>query len=206
MSSHNRQTRLGLAALLLTTCLGTSGWAQAADEAQSKGKIEARSELFAKDHTDQFTSWKGTSESRERTDALAEDPQMVVLWAGYPFSKDYNKPRGHFYALTDVRETLRTGAPKTAEDGPLPMACWSCKGPDVARVIDDLAPLEADAEAALTLDQVDVSARTWREHIEQQPAPAQGRRRAVALRRSRPLCIGPGGFRCVAARAARGSR
>ena len=49
VSSHNRQTRLGLAALLLTTCLGTSGWAQAADEAQSKGKIEARSELFAKD-------------------------------------------------------------------------------------------------------------------------------------------------------------
>ena len=62
---------------------------------------------------------------------------MVVLWGGYPFAKDYNKPRGHFYALTDVRETLRTGAPKTAEDGPLPMACWSCKGPDVARVIDE---------------------------------------------------------------------
>ena len=40
VSSHNRQTRLGLAALLLTTCLGTSGWAQAADEAQPKGKIE----------------------------------------------------------------------------------------------------------------------------------------------------------------------
>ncbi|MEA7520260.1 ammonia-forming cytochrome c nitrite reductase subunit c552, partial [Salmonella enterica subsp. enterica serovar Virginia] len=26
-------------------------------------------------------------------------------------------------------------APKTAEDGPLPMACWSCKSPDVARLI-----------------------------------------------------------------------
>ncbi|MGL6052807.1 MAG: ammonia-forming cytochrome c nitrite reductase subunit c552, partial [Aeromonas salmonicida] len=136
VSSHNRLTRLGLAALLLTTCFGASGLAQA-DEANSKGKIEARSELFAKDHVDQFSSWKGTSESATRTDALAEDPQMVVLWGGYPFSKDYNKPRGHFFALTDVRETLRTGAPKTAEDGPLPMACWSCKGPDVARVIDE---------------------------------------------------------------------
>ncbi|MDI5303916.1 ammonia-forming cytochrome c nitrite reductase subunit c552, partial [Salmonella enterica subsp. enterica serovar Anatum] len=30
---------------------------------------------------------------------------------------------------------VRTGAPKTAEDGPLPMACWSCKSPDVARLI-----------------------------------------------------------------------
>ncbi len=48
------------------------------------------------------------------------------------------------------------------------------------------APLVAPpAEAALTLDQVDVSARTWREHIEQQPAPAQGRRRAVTPAPSR---------------------
>ena len=43
--------------------------------------------------------------------------------------------RGHAFAVTDVRETLRTGAPKNAEDGPLPMACWSCKSPDVARLI-----------------------------------------------------------------------
>ena len=106
MGSQHRHIKLGLTALLLTSWLGTCGWAQA-DDATTKGKIEARSELFAKDHADQFTSWKGTSESKERTDALAEDPQMVVLWAGYPFSKDYNKPRGHFYALTDVRETLR---------------------------------------------------------------------------------------------------
>ncbi len=100
-------------------------------------KIEGRSDLFAKDHPDQYKSWQATSESKDRVDALAEDPNLVILWAGYPFAKDYNKPRGHFYALTDVRETLRTGTPKTAEDGPLPMACWSCKGPDVARVINE---------------------------------------------------------------------
>lgn len=78
---------------------------------------------------------EATSEQSAREDALAEDPRLVILWAGYPFSRDYNKPRGHAYAVTDVRETLRTGAPKTAEDGPLPMACWSCKSPDVARLI-----------------------------------------------------------------------
>ncbi|MEH2921404.1 ammonia-forming nitrite reductase cytochrome c552 subunit [Samsonia erythrinae] len=97
--------------------------------------IEARNAVFTDQHPDQFNSWKATSEQSERHDALAEDPNMVILWAGYPFSRDYNKPRGHAYALTDVRETLRTGAPKTAEDGPLPMACWSCKSPDVARLI-----------------------------------------------------------------------
>ena len=59
------------------------------------------------------------------------------------------------------------------------------------------APLVAPpAEAALTLDQVDVSARSWREHIEQQPAPAQGRRRAVTpapsrSRRAEPLSDRP---------------
>ncbi|MGS8722748.1 ammonia-forming cytochrome c nitrite reductase subunit c552, partial [Salmonella enterica subsp. enterica serovar Infantis] len=58
-----------------------------------------------------------------------------ILWAGFPFSRDYNIPRGLAYAVTDVRERLRTGAPKTAVDGPLPMACWRCKSPDVARLI-----------------------------------------------------------------------
>ncbi|WP_043988845.1 ammonia-forming nitrite reductase cytochrome c552 subunit [Pectobacterium parmentieri] len=101
----------------------------------SPAPIEARNSTFINQHPDQFNSWKATSEQAERHDALAEDPMMVILWAGYPFSRDYNKPRGHAYALTDVRETLRTGAPKTAEDGPLPMACWSCKSPDVARLI-----------------------------------------------------------------------
>ncbi len=101
----------------------------------SPSPVEAKNEVFTQKHPDQFNSWKATSEQSERHDALAEDPNMVILWAGYPFSRDYNKPRGHAYALTDVRETLRTGAPKTAEDGPLPMACWSCKSPDVARLI-----------------------------------------------------------------------
>lgn len=76
-----------------------------------------------------------------RVDATAEDPRLVILWAGYPFSRDYNKPRGHAFAVTDVRETLRTGAPKNAEDGPLPMACWSCKSPDVARLIRKTAKM-----------------------------------------------------------------
>ncbi|WP_312072636.1 ammonia-forming nitrite reductase cytochrome c552 subunit [Atlantibacter sp.] len=109
--------------------------AEQAPSATPPAKIETHNEVFANKHPDQFNSWKATSEQSEREDALADDPNMVILWAGYPFSRDYNKPRGHAYALTDVRETLRTGAPKTAEDGPLPMACWSCKSPDVARLI-----------------------------------------------------------------------
>lgn len=112
--------------------------AQANDKeagATSPIAIETHNEKFSAKFPDQFSSWKATSEQSERVDALAEDPNLVILWAGYPFAKDYSKPRGHYYAITDVRETLRTGAPKTPEDGPLPMACWSCKSPDVARMI-----------------------------------------------------------------------
>ena len=45
---------------------------------------------------------------------------MVVLWAGYTFSKDYSTPRGHMYALNDAIHSLRTGAPMKAADGPQP--------------------------------------------------------------------------------------
>lgn len=113
----------------------TSVYAEQTPESAKTVTVEAKNEMFAPQHPDQYQSWKATSEQSAREDALAEDPRLVILWAGYPFSRDYNKPRGHAYAVTDVRETLRTGAPKTAEDGPLPMACWSCKSPDVARLI-----------------------------------------------------------------------
>ncbi|MFW0765244.1 ammonia-forming nitrite reductase cytochrome c552 subunit [Trabulsiella odontotermitis] len=121
--------------LILPLCFIFSAHAEPTAVPAKSAPIEAKNETFASKNPDQYQSWKATSEQSDRVDALAEDPRLVVLWAGYPFSRDYNKPRGHAYAVTDVRETLRTGAPKNAEDGPLPMACWSCKSPDVARLI-----------------------------------------------------------------------
>lgn len=38
---------------------------------------------------------------------LERDPRQVILFAGYPFSKDYNDDRGHANALADVRATGR---------------------------------------------------------------------------------------------------
>lgn len=102
------------------------------------GKIgDPRNEQFESSHSQQYETWKATSESSEIEDALEHDPNMVIMWAGYGFAKDYNKARGHFYAIDDLRNTLRTGAPKDEKTGPMPMACWSCKGPDVARIIDE---------------------------------------------------------------------
>ncbi|MCJ2376513.1 ammonia-forming nitrite reductase cytochrome c552 subunit [Vibrio sp. ZSDZ34] len=105
--------------------------------ASEDGLMDPRNQAYEQDHPDQYKSWKQTSESAEIEDALEHDPNMVIMWAGYGFAKDYNKARGHFYALDDVRQTLRTGGPTDAKSGPMPMACWSCKSPDVARIIDE---------------------------------------------------------------------
>jgi len=69
-------------------------------------------------------------------------PQLAILWAGYGFAKDYNAPRGHFNALQSNINTLRTGAPTGPDDGPMPMACWSCKSTDVPRIMERDGELE----------------------------------------------------------------
>ena len=104
---------------------------------EQKAIGDPRNDQFEKNHPDQYHSWRQTSESETIEDGLKEDPNMVILWAGYGFAKDYNKARGHFYAIDDVRQTLRTGGPTDETSGPMPMACWSCKSPDVARAIEE---------------------------------------------------------------------
>ena len=67
-----------------------------------------------------------SAKSDQIIDMLEEKPQLVILWAGYGFAKDYNAPRGHFYALQSNQNTLRTGAPVDDMTGPMPTACWTC--------------------------------------------------------------------------------
>ncbi len=64
-------------------------------------------------------------------DYLEKYPELVVLWAGYAFSREYNQGRGHYYAVKDVRESLRT-------DVPQPATCWTCKSPDVPRLMEQM--------------------------------------------------------------------
>ena len=51
-------------------------------------------------------------------DALEKRPEMVILWAGYAFSKDYSTPRGHMHAIEDITASLRTGSPMSPTEGP----------------------------------------------------------------------------------------
>ncbi len=104
--------------------------------------IENKSEEWARYYPRQYSSWKKTKEQDELTDMLKEKSQLAVLWAGYGFAKDYNAPRGHYYALQDNVNTLRTGAPVDDKTGPMPTACWTCKSPDVPRIQERDGELE----------------------------------------------------------------
>jgi nitrite reductase (cytochrome c-552) len=66
-------------------------------------------------------------------DYLAETPANVILFAGYSFAKEYRQARGHVYAIEDVTTTKRVNE-KTAA------TCWTCKSPDVPRLMAQLGP------------------------------------------------------------------
>ncbi|MGQ9621420.1 MAG: ammonia-forming cytochrome c nitrite reductase subunit c552 [Bacteroidales bacterium] len=68
-------------------------------------------------------------------DMLQESPGMVILWAGYSFSKDYKQGRGHYYSVEDILQTLRTGAPGPDKPSPAPNTCWTCKSSNVPGMI-----------------------------------------------------------------------
>ena len=119
-------------------------------------EIIAQNEKFKADYPREYETWAMTEDttfkskynSSQEVDVLEQRPEMVVLWAGYAFSRHYNTPRGHKHALEDMRKILRTGNPgitiKTADGRDSiavdmqPATCWTCKGPDVPRMMREL--------------------------------------------------------------------
>lgn len=88
------------------------------------------------------TSFVSKYNGNAHIDQLEQFPALVILWAGYGFSKDYNQAKGHFYAIKDIYNTLRTGAPGVTETEPMPATCWTCKSPDVPRLMNDIGVKE----------------------------------------------------------------
>ncbi|MFA7536968.1 MAG: ammonia-forming cytochrome c nitrite reductase subunit c552, partial [Desulfuromonadales bacterium] len=105
-------------------------------------KLEPRSSEWGKYFPRQYDSYMKTRKSDDIKDVLKADPALVVMWAGYGFATDYNAPRGHYYALEDNINSLRTGSPSDAGSGPMPSACWTCKSPDVPRLMDKNGELD----------------------------------------------------------------
>ncbi len=114
---------------------------------QFTDSIIAQNEKFKADYPREYETWSMTEDtsfvskynSSQEVDVLEQRPEMVVLWAGYAFSRHYNTPRGHKHALDDMRKILRTGNPGIDGDKDMqPATCWTCKGPDVPRMMREL--------------------------------------------------------------------
>ncbi len=108
------------------------------------GGQEPDSSVWGKNFPREYQTWLETRDTSFRSrynggaprDMLEEHPVMVVLWAGYGFAKDYDQGRGHYYSVTDVRETLRTGPAGS------PGTCWTCKSSDVPRMMNQTGAAE----------------------------------------------------------------
>lgn len=113
-------------------------------------EFEPRNEEWGKHYPREFQTYYQTADTTfaskhggaARRDMLEEFPDLVMLWAGYPFSKNYNQARGHYYAIEDVHNILRTAAPMTPDEGPMTATCWTCKGPDVPRLMAQVGPAD----------------------------------------------------------------
>lgn len=112
--------------------------------------IEPRDSVWGLNYPRQYQSYMKTADTTFRgyvstsgfKDALKDQPELVILWAGYAFSKDYNQPRGHAHAVTDVHRTLRIGSPMNPGDGVMPSTCWTCKSTDVPRLMSEMGVTE----------------------------------------------------------------
>ena len=91
-------------------------------------EMEPDSSKWGVNFPNQYSTLLLTEDNNNRTtfggsepySKLEQDPRLIQLFAGYPFSEDYNEERGHMNSLTDVRATKRVNE-KT------PGTCYSCK-------------------------------------------------------------------------------
>jgi len=101
--------------------------------------FETDSARWGENYPRQYGSYRRMRDDTTRTrfggaeprDLLAETPANVILFAGYGFAKEYRQARGHVWAVEDVKQTKRV-TDKT------PATCYTCKSPDVPRLIDQM--------------------------------------------------------------------
>ncbi len=99
--------------------------------------MEPDSTLWAVNFPNQYDTLMKTKTNNEDTvyggssqfSWLERDPRQVILFAGYPFSKDYNDDRGHINMLEDVRATKRLNL-DDSDPKHTPATCYSCKSSD----------------------------------------------------------------------------
>lgn len=136
--------------LLLMCVLGLAVLVTACSGSETEGIISASE--WEDDHPEIYASYQENSEMVETTyggsvpiDYLEKYPYLKILYEGNGFSIDYQRARGHIYALEDVIHIER---PKPGA------SCLSCKTSGFLELLDEHG-IEANA---MDFDEVDKSA------------------------------------------------
>ncbi|MGB8645007.1 MAG: ammonia-forming cytochrome c nitrite reductase subunit c552 [Anaerolineae bacterium] len=95
-------------------------------------------QVWGRNFTREFNTFMKSQDDTIRTkyggsvpfSKLEKDPNLVRLYAGYAFSVDYNKARGHYYALIDQKKTKRQDF--VAQPGAC-ANCHSAEAPQLAQ-------------------------------------------------------------------------
>ncbi len=103
------------------------------------GKWEMDAAKWGENFPREYETYRLMADSTHQTkyggamqrDYLAATPANVILFAGYGFAKEYRQARGHVHSVEDVTKTLRV-------DATTPATCWTCKSPDVPRLMHEL--------------------------------------------------------------------
>lgn len=106
--------------------------------------LESDSAVWGKNFPREYESWLQTREGDTPTkyggpvkfSQLQRDPLLVKLFAGYPFSVEYNEERGHMHAIEDVLATARRDPKRGGK--PQPGTCMTCKSSDVPGLMDSM--------------------------------------------------------------------
>ncbi|MBR5338535.1 MAG: ammonia-forming cytochrome c nitrite reductase subunit c552 [Lachnospiraceae bacterium] len=98
-------------------------------------------------------SMKDNANNYDVTDYLEQDPYLVNIYEGFPFSEDYGSARGHEYTLEDVTKTQRKH----------PLAnCLTCKSSNFAKLVNDMGveAYKMDFNEAMALMEENISCYT----------------------------------------------
>jgi nitrite reductase (cytochrome c-552) len=108
-------------------------------------------EVWGNNFPSEYASYQKMAESDKPTmyggnlpySKLQRFPELTRLWAGYPFSMDFNEERGHYYAQIDQLETKRNDQAWLNANGfpafqGQPGACMNCHSGWTPKLIREL--------------------------------------------------------------------
>ncbi len=113
------------------------------------GEFESDNAVWGKNYPLEMDGYNAQDDSTTRTmyggafprdyldDPPEGNPNLVILFGGYGFSKDYLQARGHIHAVDDIKGNPDKGIKGTARVKPEKFAgtCWTCKSTDVPRMM-----------------------------------------------------------------------